>query len=84
MLKIEYLTFEAEVVDDKCQYKIWNDKQENLGKIVKVRVGRWLYWCLFLNPDCYMSAGCIDEVREKIRQLNSNKLKKIRTGDKNG
>lgn len=69
-----YLIFSAEVIDGKCQYKIINNKREHLGRIEKLRVGSWLSWCLFLNPDCYMSASCIDEVREKIRQLNSNKV----------
>jgi len=71
----KYLIFSAEVIDGKCQYKILNTKHEYLGKIMKVRVGQWMSWCLFLNQDCYMSAGCIDEVRERIRQLNSVKVK---------
>lgn len=70
-----YLIFVAEVVKGKCQYQIINDKRENLGRIEKTRVGQWMSWCLFLHKDCYMSAGCLDEVREKIRQLNSNKIK---------
>ena len=71
---MSYLIFIAEVIDGKCQYKIINKEREHLGRIEKLRVGQWMSWCLFLNPDCYMSASCIDEVREKIRQLNSNKV----------
>ena len=71
---MSYLIFIAEVIDKKCQYKIINNDREHLGRIKKLRVGQWMSWCLFLNPDCYMSASCIDEVREKIRQLNSNKV----------
>ena len=70
-----YLNFIAEIVADKCQFKIVNNKQECLGRLEKVRVGQWMSWCLFLNPDCYMSASCLDEVRENIRCLNSNKIK---------
>jgi len=72
-----YLNFIAEIVDNKVQYKIVNDKQEHLGRLEKVRVGAWMSWCLFLNLDCYMSASCLDEVREKIKNLNNNKLKAI-------
>lgn len=66
-----YLNFIAEVIKNKYQYKIVNDKQEHLGRIEKIKVGRWMTWCLFLNPDCYISAGCLDEVREKIKNLNN-------------
>jgi hypothetical protein len=72
-----YLNFIAEVVDGRCQYEIVNDKQELLGKLITVRVGQWMSWCLFLNHDCYMSASCLDEVREKIRSLNNNRLRAI-------
>jgi hypothetical protein len=71
---MNYLIFIAEIIDGKCQYKIINKDREHLGRIEKLRVGQWMSWCLFLNPNCYMSASCIDEVREKIRQLNSNKV----------
>jgi len=72
---MSYLIFVAEVIDKKCQYKIINKKREHLGRIEKLKVGQWMSWCLFLNQDCYLSASCIDEVREKIKQLNSNKVK---------
>ena len=72
---MSYLIFIAEIIDKKCQYKIINKDREHLGRIEKIRVGQWLSWCLFLSSDCYMSASCIDEVREKIKQLNSNKMK---------
>ena len=78
---MKYLIFIAEVIEGKCQYKIVNDKQEHLGRIEKLRVGQWMSWCLFLNNDCYMSASCIDEVREKIRQLNSNKIILLKKND---
>ena len=71
---MSYLNFVAEVVDGKCRYQIWNDKHEWLGRNEKMRVGQWQSWCLFLEMDCYMSASCLDEVREKIRSLNANKV----------
>lgn len=72
---MNYLIFIAEVIEGKCQYKIMNNKQEHLGRIEKVRVGQWISWCLFLNSDRYMSASCLDEVREKIKSLNNNKMR---------
>ena len=72
-----YLNFVAEVVNGKCFYRIINDKQERLGQLIKIRVGKWESWCLYLHQDCYMSASCLDEVREKIRSLNNNKFEAI-------
>jgi hypothetical protein len=74
-VKMKYLIFAPKVVNKKVQYQIWNTKHEHLGMICKLRVGQWMSWCLFLNEGCYMSAGCLDEVREKIRSLNSDKIK---------
>ena len=71
--KETHLIFKAEVIEGKVQVKITNKDAEHLGRIEKVRLGRWMSWCLFLEKDCYMSAGCLDEVREKIRKLNNNK-----------
>jgi hypothetical protein len=72
--KPSYLNFIAEVVAGTTIYHIVNDKQEHIGALEKVRVGQWYSWCLFLNDGCYASASCLDEIREKIRRLNNNKL----------
>ena len=56
------------------QVAIWSLKDNiQLGKLEYTRVGAWMSWCLFLNPDCYLSASCQDEVREVTRKLNANK-----------
>lgn len=73
--KKTYLIFIAKIVDNKCQYTIINKKGEDIGRLEKISIGHWMSWCLFLDPDCYMSAGCLDEVREKIRSLNSRVLR---------
>ena len=74
--KKSYLNFVAEVIEGKCQYQIWNDKHEHLGKLEKIQVGQWQSWCLtgVPNPDIYFSASCQDEIREKVRSLNGTKL----------
>lgn len=53
--------------------KIWNRENIELGRLEYMRVGKWMSWCLFLNPDCYLSASCQDEVREITKELNANK-----------
>lgn len=57
-------------------YMIRNKKEEYLGYLQKRRVGAWMTWCLFLNEDCYMTAGCLDEIRGKIKELNRSANKK--------
>ncbi len=51
-------------------YTIENKEYESLGYLEKRRVGAWMTWCLFLNKDCYLTAGCQDEVREMTKRLN--------------
>jgi hypothetical protein len=54
--------------------KIWNiSKNIEIGRFEKMRVGQWETWCLFLNPDCYLTASCQDEVREKTKELNGER-----------
>jgi hypothetical protein len=71
--KGEHLIF-AETTEG--QYTIENKEYEMLGHLEKVRVGRWVSWCLFLEDGCYLSASCQDEVREMTKILNAKKLKK--------
>jgi len=70
---IERLIFEEKT---DGSYTIENQDDVMLGYLEKQRVGAWMTWCLFLHEDCYLSAGCLDEVREKIKELNAMKVKK--------
>lgn len=70
---MNHLNIDYAVDVDKTYYRIYNKEMEFLGKIERIRVGRWMSWCLLLEQDCYLSAGCLDEVREKIRELNNKK-----------
>lgn len=65
-----YLKFE------QTEDVVWIINQEGirLGCLTKIRVGQWMSWCLLLEDDCYLSASCLDEVREKMRELNAKKL----------
>lgn len=71
-MSVTRLRFELE---DEFNYTIQNDKDEFIGSLEKLRVGAWMTWCLFLEFECYLSAGCLDEVREKIRELNASSSK---------
>ncbi len=59
---------------DVCS--IFDKDKMLLGRMEKLRVGRWMSWCLFLEPECYLSASCMDEVRDKMKELNATANKK--------
>ncbi len=63
------------------EYYIANDKLEFLGAIRRIRVGRFMQWCLCPASVpklgmLWFSPGCQDEIREKCRKLKSEELKK--------
>ena len=62
-------------------YLIENKNYEKLGTIEKERVGAWMSWVLYLESFCYLSAGCLDEVREMIKILNA-KDSQLKSEDK--
>lgn len=66
--------FREQVID------IFNLHNEHLGYLEKQRVGAWMTWCLYLNEDCYLTAGCMDEVRKKMKELNATANKKKNDG----
>ena len=72
------LKFELE---EDGNYSIENGDGEFIGSIERLRIGAWMSWCLLLEHECYMSAGCLDEVREKIRELNAASCKKKTQSD---
>lgn len=63
-------------------FEIVNNDNIALGRIERIRVGRWMSWVLFLNPDCYLSASCQDEVREQTKKCNAReKVSKQKSWD---
>ena len=70
--KIKYLYFGK--IKNLDQYGIYAIKDNLvLARLKKIKVGRWSSWCL-TEVTCgliYFSAGCLEEIRDKIRELNS-------------
>jgi len=50
--------------------------EELIGHIEKIRVGTWMHWCVLLEDGCYLSPGCMDEVRDMQRILGGKKKSK--------
>ena len=80
----DYLRFVNNIYDGNFVYLIINGDKELLGRLEKIRVGRWMSWCLLLEEGCYLSAGCQDEVREMTKILNSKIKLKQKQEENNG
>jgi len=66
------VSLEFKQVNDKV-FTFCNNDGEHIGTLEKLRVGRWMSWCLLLKEGCYLSASCQDEVRDMTRVLNACK-----------
>jgi len=57
-------------------WMIINSDEELLGRIEKLRCGKFMHWCLLLEDGCYLSPGCVDEVRLFQKKLYSLKYRR--------
>ena len=73
-IKSKYIDFQ-EISDSEIG--LYDKKGEYLASIERVRVGRWMSWCLtsVIDKKVYFSASCLDEIRIKIKELNKVKKK---------
>lgn len=51
----------------------YNDKGERLGVLELERVGAHMYWCWYQERHIRMSPGCLQEVRDKQKELSKNR-----------
>lgn len=47
----------------------YNDKGEQLGFLELERVGAHMHWCWYQEISIRMSPGCLQEVRDKQKEL---------------
>lgn len=64
MVKENRLNF---IKRDNNYYGIWNKKEEFLGSIEKMRVGSYMHWCYCPTEEIFISAGCLDEIRQFMK-----------------
>jgi len=53
----------------KSGVSAYNKKGEELGWLEYRRVGAFMHWCWFQEQDIQMSPGCLQEVRDKQKEL---------------
>lgn len=52
--------------------EVYNQKEnEFLGKIEKLRVGKFMHWCFCPEPNMMFTNGCLKEIREFITEQYS-------------
>lgn len=63
--------------EDDDRYFVENSERTIIGRIVKIRVGRWLHWCFFPAEcngyDLFFTNGCLKEISAFIATLYNNK-----------
>jgi len=76
------LTFsEANHPDLGWGVEVYNQKEENICAIRKVRVGQWMHWSIVVEAYhlaggyITISPGCQDELRAECKRLASNTKK---------
>jgi len=65
------LTWEHDPHGDNGCYA-YNDDGDRLGVLKFERVGQWMHWCWYQFEDIRMSPGCLQEVRDKQKELKNN------------
>jgi len=58
-------------------FEVYNDKEENICAIRRVRTGQWMHWSIVVESFhldggyIIISPGCQDEIRAECKKLNS-------------
>jgi hypothetical protein len=74
----EYLTWKKPDYDVGMDVVIlaYNDKKEVLGFLRYERLGTYMHWIWYQYKDVGMSPGCLQEVRNKQKELVNKKRDK--------
>ncbi len=59
--------------EDYNVVEAYNKDSELLGNLVYERVGRHMHWCWYQENLIKMSPGCLQEVRDKQKELLKHK-----------
>ena len=58
-------------------YSAYNNINDYLGCLSLENIGRYMHWCWFQETDIFMSPSCLQEVRDKQKELfKDRKVKK--------
>jgi len=60
-------------INEMGEHHAYNHKDENLGCLAYEKVGQWMNWCWYQFENIRMSPGCLQEVRDKQKELKRGK-----------
>ena len=70
------LTWEANILpeldEEPIEYEAYNERKECVGALHYENVGRHMHWCWYQTQGFRMSPGCLQEVRDKQKELCLN------------
>lgn len=72
----KYLKIVEEIIGERFRLENINQKSI-IGYIEKMRVGRFMHWCLIPESDTYFSNGCLKEISVFITKLYGGFEKEI-------
>lgn len=70
--KTEFDKCKPDTFEEHC----YNNDGEHLGYLSWERCGRFMQWIWHQNPEIGMSSGCLDELRQRQKELYAIKRKK--------
>jgi len=62
---------------DTNYYYAENKEDDELGVLCYERTGTFMHWCWYQYDEIRMSPGCLQEVRDKQKELHNKKRKEI-------
>lgn len=62
-----------ENLSDQNIIEAYNKQDELLGQLHYERIGQFMHWCWYQEPNIKMSPGCLQEVRDKQKELLRSK-----------
>lgn len=63
-------------------YFAYNASGERLGWLEYARVGQWMKWVWYQENAIFMSPGCLQEVRDKQKELSNKDFKDVKVAEK--
>lgn len=82
MIRVAHIRWQKSEKSDNVIFA-FNYYNEKLGRLVKEHFGRFQQWCWYQTARIRMSPGCLQEVRDKQKEMFNTNSKVKKKGEKN-
>lgn len=72
-MESKYLKIVKAKDEDNCYILLNTKDNEQIGFIERMRVGRFMHWCLLPKEDTFFTNGCLKEISKFITKLYERK-----------